>query len=57
MADNPFAPPSTRPNENDPIIRKVPMNNMGIGANSASMPKTLESNGAGIQHVSNQNRR
>jgi hypothetical protein len=52
---DPFKPYVNTINENDPIMKRVPRNDMDIAANAASMPKGTQSNDAAIQHVSNQN--
>lgn len=55
---NPFAPYVNKPNENDPMIKKVPMDQMGIASNSAAMPKgmMMGDKPPGIQHVGNSKR-
>lgn len=51
----PFAPYVNTVNENDPIMKRVPMKQMDIGANSPSMPSMGEGPGK-IEHVGGRDR-
>lgn len=53
MAENkssPLSPYVNTLNENDPMVKKVPMDKMDIGANSPSMPTGMSGPGS-IEHV------
>lgn len=49
-APGPFAPYVNTINESDPIMKRVPMKQMDIGANGPSMPSMGEGPGR-IEHV------
>ena len=52
MAEGRFpAPYLNTTNANDPIMHRVPVDEMGIGANSAGMPKNVNSDMMKIDHV------
>ena len=54
-APGPFAPYVEQCVENDPLMKRVPMNHMDISANPTSMPNGLmiEGRPPGIEHVGN----
>lgn len=47
----PFAPYVTSINMDDPLMKRVPFNNMDIGANAASMPSGMMTSVGSIDHV------
>jgi len=51
MTKGPFSPYVNNLNEDDPLVKKVPMTKMDIGANTASMPKGMPSGPGSIEHV------
>lgn len=51
MADSPFTPYVKSITAEDPMMKRVPMQRMDIGANSAGMPSGMMDRPPGIEHV------